>query len=120
MAPFIPVQSAQGAEVTLEVLNPKGNIEQMNLQPLAERVGTLEGKKIYVYFYSKDTNAPNVRTPIVDLLNEKYGVYNAVTRPTGVTVITTLMKSGVDYHDNIANYDTMARQCDAAILGVAN
>ena len=114
------VQSAQGATVTLEVLNPKGNVELLPLQPLAERVNTLEGKKIYLYFYSKDTGTPDVRGPIGTLLTERFGTYNANTNPTGVTVITTLNKSGVDYHDTVANYDTMARQCDVAVLGVAN
>ena len=117
---LVPWQTVRGADVTLEVLNPKGNIELMNLQRLAERVSTLEGKKIYLYFYSKDTGTPDVRSAVSSLLTQKYGTYNANTNPAGVTVITTLNKSSVDYHDTIANYDTMARQCDVAVLGVAN
>jgi len=120
IAQIVPKQSAHGATVTLEVLNPKGSIEPLYLQPLAERVNTLEGKKIYLYFYSKDTGTPDVRSAVSNLLTEKYGTYNAATNPTGVTVITALNKSSVDYHDTIANYDTMARQCDVAILGVTN
>jgi hypothetical protein len=122
LVPLIPVQPAQSAEVTLEVLNPKGNIEPLKLQYLAERVDTLAGKKIYLYFYSKDagTDGLNMRGSIVNLLQEKYGTYNAATNPNGVNCITALNKSGVDYHDSIENYDLMARQCDVAILGVAN
>ena len=118
---LVPAQPADAAEITLEVLNPKGNIENMHLLPLAERVDSLAGKKIYLYFYSKDNSTPlDTRGGISALLTERYGTYNATTNPTGVTVITALNKSGVDYHDTIANYDTMARQSDAAVLGVAN
>ena len=117
----LPLQAAKGAEVTLEVLNPKGYIEPLHLTPLAERVDSLAGKKIYLYFYSKDVSNPlDTRTSISNLLTEKYGTYNATTNPGGVTVITALNKSGVDFHDTIANYDTMARQSDVAVLGVAN
>jgi hypothetical protein len=116
MAPFIPVQSAQGAEVTLEVLNPKGNIEPMNLQRLAERIDTLDGKKIELWFYSKDTASGgipgcNVRDAIRYWLEIDY--------PTA-TILSSWTKSGVAYHESLTNYEQPARNADAVILGVAN
>ena len=107
------MQPAQGAEVTLEVLNPKGNVELVKLQPLAERVDTLAGKKVGFYFYSKDnsSNSLNVYGAIRYYLAEMF--------PTAI-MGTSTTKSGVAYHDTLANYETLAKNSDVVVLGVAN
>ena len=115
IVPLIPLQPAQGAEVTLEVLNPKGNVEPIELQPLAERVDTLAGKKIELWFYGKDTAGSipgcNVRDAIAYFLKEAY--------PTA-TIVAPYSKGGVAYNDTIVNYENPARFADVAVLGVAN
>ena len=112
----IPTNTAQGAEATLEILNPKGNIEPLPIQGLAERVDSLEGKRIGLWSYSKDaTGSLNTRQAVADLLLELYPA------GSGTTIVNYwTAKGGVAYNEAIASYDQYARDCDVVIMGVAN
>ena len=112
----LPFNAALGAEETLEILNPKGNIEQLKIQGLSERVDSLEGKRIGLWAYSKDaTGSLNARAAVAELLQEMYPA------DTGTTIVNYwTAKGGVAYNEAIASYDQYARDCDVVIMGVAN
>ena len=107
---------AQASTVTLEVLNPKGNIELRQVIPLAERVDNLEGLKIGLFWYSKDVSLGGLNTyqGVLQLLQERFPT------STGTQVFQTASKSAVAYNETMALYEGAARSSDAAVFGIAN
>ena len=126
MIPF-----AQGADITVTLVNPKAQIEAPKLIPLAERTRyseelPLAGKRITFVGYSKDpgmNTVPSYTSNICDLLHEKYGRLGA-DNPTGVELIWTNQASFSDVlgEKGPFNYDSWVRGngVDAVIAGVAN
>ena len=109
---LMPLQPAEAAEVTLTILNPKGNIETVQVPPLAKRVDTLEGKKIGLWFYSKDSSAGiNARSSLVNLLSAEFPTANIFLQHS---------KGGVWWPEPNQFYESTARESDVTIFGVAN
>jgi len=109
---LVPAPPAEAAEVTLTILNPKGNVEQVEIPPLAERVDTLDGKKIGYWFYTKDESAGiNARDSLLNILRQMY--------PTA-QLIRAHGKGGVANQETTAIYERTARESDISIFGVAN
>jgi len=129
-----PLVHTEAADVTVELVNPKGAIEAPQLIPLTERLGTLEGKRIAFVGYSKDpgtATAASYASSVADLLHEKYGRLSA-ENPTGVELILTNSSAWGDVlgEKGVFAYDTYVRGAaatstnppgvDAIIAGVAN
>ena len=132
IATMIPFASAD--EITVTLVNPKAAIEAPKIISLAERSGSLEGKRIAFVGYSKDgslTGANSHISSIADLLHEKYG-YLSAGNPTGVLMSWANASAWSDVlgEKGVFAYDTYVRGAsatttnpagvDAIIGGVAN
>jgi len=127
---------AHAASVTLEVLNPKGEIEAPVIWPLAPRLDSLNGKRIMFVGYGKDINSNprvNYAGSVADLLTDTASDWYT----PGVSIVSTGAASGllsdVVWEKGVDNYDAWARGTgatgtaaltppgvDAIIIGVAN
>ena len=129
---FAMIPFAQGAEYTLTLHNPKGEIAAPKMIPLAERSGTfasneeypLAGMRILIIGYSKD--AALWHQSVQDAINAKYTGENAVTFITNFTTAWSdvLGEKGVANYNNWARGGTAAalttEGIDAVIAGLAN
>ena len=112
---IMPVaQFAQAQEYTLEVLNPKANVERIQMTPLAERLDSFENKKIITYALSLPANLQAVR----EIMAERFGGPSG-NNPLNVTFTNINDKSGVGLTDNYTAYESGARAADAVIVGTA-
>ena len=103
-------QFVQAQDYTLTILNPKAEVERIPITPLAERLDSLQGKKIATYNLSIAANMTEIRTIIGERFGNS-GVYLTYGDTTG--------KSGVGLTDNYTNYESISRGADAVIVGTA-
>ena len=68
---MLPGVALQAAEVTLEVLNPRGEIPPPPFHAPSERVSALDGKTVGIYWIGK-AGGDNFWDGIEALLNERY------------------------------------------------
>ncbi|MDR0490005.1 MAG: hypothetical protein LBH28_01995 [Oscillospiraceae bacterium] len=71
--PFV----GSAATVTIDFVNPKAKLEPADNFPLANRLESLEGKKVLSLYYGKQINAEATRA-LGELLEEKYGAIHEV------------------------------------------
>ena len=102
----IMVPSVNAADFV--VFNPLGEIELLENQRLAERLGNLNGKKIALAFYAKAQNPHAVRA-IGEMLWEEFDDVTAEMRNIGSSIGAK----------PLVNYETLASY-DAVVLGVAD
>ena len=115
LASIAPIaQFAQAQAVTLTVLNPKAEVEKIPITPLAERLDTLEGKKIAFFPISL---SDYLQTSMVTLFTERFGPSG--DNEFGITFGALNAKSGVAHTDTYTSYETGARVADAVIVGTA-
>jgi len=114
------------ASESITFLNPIGEIEPVNNQPLAARSWTdFEGKDIALAFYQKDANR-EMLVALGDLLKAEYSTATTAEVPLGAAMNATAVwpaRAGdlynfvgplsADVYDALAEYD-------AVILGVAD
>ena len=93
-------------KVTLEVLNPRGKIQEVQASSPSPRLRDLSGKTIGLYSNSKP-GMDNFYTVFEELLKEKYP-----------TVNTIKFKGAFLIRDDDA--DALAKQADAFVYGVGD
>lgn len=96
------------ATVSIKVLNPLGQIEPAENQPLAERLSEFDGKSIALVYYAKALSPQSVRA-IGNLLADKY---------QGIEITEYNIGSAIGAKP-LGNYETLAEH-DAVILGIAD
>jgi predicted GTPase len=102
-----PVASAQ---VTLEVMNPRGEIPPPKTVGISPRGGSLDGKKIVLIDNGK-YGASNFLDALADMLKEKYPKATVVMYPKpAAQTITALPKW----------YPTVKQQGDLFVFGVGD
>jgi len=119
---IMPLEAFAQTQVTMTVHNPRGNIENRPLIPLAERLPTFDGMNIVVYGVGMQGS---IMARIPELLAERFGpsAHLAATtpeqNPRGVSFGVAMDKAGVDFQDMHYRYESVARAADAVVVGVA-
>jgi hypothetical protein len=102
--------AAASAQVTLEVMNPRGEIPPPKTLGLSPRGGSLDGKKIVLIDNGK-YGASNFLDALADMLKQKYPTATIVMYPKpAAQTITALPKW----------YPTVKQQGDFFIFGVGD
>lgn len=96
------------ASVSIKVLNPLGQIEIVDNQPLAERLDDLSGKSIALVYYAK-TLSPQALRAVGNLLESKY---------QGIKITEYNIGSELGAKP-LGNYETLAEH-DAVVIGIAD
>ena len=98
------------AQVTLEVMNPRGEIPPPPTRGISARGGSLDGKKIVLIDNGK-FGADNFLAALADLIKEKYPTATVVMYPKpAAQTITDLPKW----------YPTVKQQGDLFVFGVGD
>ena len=101
---------AASAQVTLEVMNPRGEIPPPKTLGISPRGGGLDGKKIVLIDNGK-YGASNFLTVLADMLKQKYPTATIVMYPKpAAQTITDLPKW----------YPTVKQQGDLFVFGVGD
>ena len=100
--------SPGSAAVTITVLNPLGQIEPPENQPLAERLRDLNNKSIALVYYAKALS-PQAMRAIGNLLASKYS--NATT--TEYNLGSEIGAKPLGYYETLAGHD-------AVVIGIAD
>ena len=103
---FAAASQKQSGSVTLEVMNPRSNLEPPPVFPLTPRVKELAGKKVGIYWLGK-AGGDNFFDAFEKVLKEKY--------PT-VTVVR--YKGSLDIGDQMAKQ--VAAEVDTLVYGVGD
>jgi hypothetical protein len=104
------VAGTAAAQVTLEVMNPRGEIPPPKTLGISPRVGTLDGKKIVLVDNGK-YGAGNFLDALADKIKEKYPKATVVMYPKpAAQTITNLPKW----------YPTVKQQGDMFVFGVGD
>jgi hypothetical protein len=103
----IPLATAAAA-VEIEFLNPLAEVDVPYDQPLAERLDTLEGKRVVLTAYTKDANSEALRA-LGQMLQKQYNCTVAYAPSLG-----SAWNEKTD-----ANYNAWASY-DAVVFGVAD
>jgi len=102
--------AAASAQVTLEVMNPRGEIPPLKTLGISPRSGSLEGKKIVLIDNGK-FGASNFLDALADMLKQKYPTATIVMYPKpAAQTITALPKW----------YPTVKQQGDLFVFGVGD
>jgi predicted GTPase len=102
--------SAAGAQVTMEVMNPRGEIPPPKTLGISPRAGSLDGKKIVLIDNGK-YGASNFLDVLADMLKQKYPTATVVMYPKpAAQTITDLPKW----------YPTVKQQGDLFVFGVGD
>jgi len=101
---------AASAQVTLEVMNPRGEIPPPKTMGISPRGGSLDGKKIVLIDNGK-YGASNFLDVLADMLKQKYPTATVVMYPKpAAQTITNLPKW----------YPTVKQQGDLFVFGVGD
>ena len=104
------VAGTAAAQVTLEVMNPRGEIPPPKTLGISPRVGTLDGKKIVLVDNGK-YGASNFLDALADKIKAKYPTATIVRYPKpAAQTITNLPKW----------YPTVKQQGDMFVFGVGD